>query len=172
MQKFRAGRAYQAPFTQPGEMIFEKDYRIRIHIRSPQDGHLYIFNEGPAKEALPPEFVVVFPTRTANNGSSQIFADQVVHIPEKSLLRFDAEQGTEKLWVVFSDQALTELEAAKGFASEGRRMLITVPSVNKDLQNFLNNTSLPKPTSERGDKQTTLKAAGKVLVYPIKLEHH
>ncbi|HEX5875504.1 MAG TPA: protein kinase [Pyrinomonadaceae bacterium] len=172
VQKFRNERPYEGQFTLPGEMIFEQDYQIRVHIRSPQDGHLYIFNEGPPKGVLPPEFVVVFPTSTANNGSSQIFREQVVPIPEKTWLAFDAERGTEKLWLVFSEQPLPELEAARGYASERARMLITVPSVNKDLQNFLNNTSLPRPTSERGERQTTLKAPGKVLVYPIKLEHH
>jgi hypothetical protein len=96
----------------------------------------------------------------------------VVQIPEKTWLRFDAEQGTEKLWLVFSEQPLPELEVAKGFASERRRMLITDPAQNRVVQNFLNNGSLPRPASERGKTETTLKAPGKVLVYPIKLEHH
>ena len=172
VQKFRDGRPYQDPFTQPGEMIFEQDYRIRVHIRAPQDGHLYIFNEGPPQGTAQPEYVVVFPTSTANNGSSEVLAEQVVQIPEKTWLEFDAEQGTEKLWLVFSEQPLPALEAARGFASERTRMLITVPSVNRDLKNFLNDSSLPKPTSERDDKQTTLKAPGKLLVYAIQLEHH
>ena len=172
VQKFRGGQPYQKPFTQPGEMIFEQDYQIRVNIRSPQNGHLYVFNEGPAKGTAPPEFVVVFPTSTANKGSSQVEAEQVVQIPERTWLQFDAEQGTEKLWLVFAEQALPELEFAKGFASERTRMLITDAQQNRDLQNFLNNTSIPRPTSERGDSQTTLKAPGKLLVYPIKLEHH
>ncbi|MEN3329305.1 MAG: eukaryotic-like serine/threonine-protein kinase [Acidobacteriota bacterium] len=172
VQKFRNGEPYQNPFTQPGELIFEQDYQIRVHIRSPQNGYLYVFNEGPPKATARPQFVVVFPSSTANNGSSEVEAEQVVQIPERTWLQFDAEQGTEKLWLVFAEQALPELEAAKGYASERTRMLITVPSVNKDVQNFLNNGSLPKPTSERGDRQTTLKAPGKLLVYPIKLEHH
>ena len=172
VQKFRNGDPYQDPFPLPGEMIFEEDYRIRVHIRAPQDGHLYIFNEGPPQGTALPEFVVVFPTSTANNGLSEVLAEQVVQIPEKSWLEFDAEQGTEKLWLVFSEQPLPALEAAKGYASERTRMLIPIPSVNRDVQKFLNDSSLPKPTSERGDQQTTLKATGEVLVYPIKLEHH
>ncbi|HEU4509451.1 MAG TPA: protein kinase, partial [Pyrinomonadaceae bacterium] len=173
VQKYRDGRPYQPPFTQPGEMIFEKDYQIRVHIRSPQDGFLYIFNEGPPEEGTgPPEYVVVFPSPTANKGLSEVLAEQEVQIPEKSMLEFDAQQGTEKLWLVFSDQPLPVLEAAKGYASERTKMLIKIPSVNRDVQNFLNDGSLPRTTSARGDKQTTLKAPGKVLVYPIKLEHH
>ena len=172
VQKFRDGRPYQDPFPQPGEMIFEQDYQIRVSIRSPQDGFLYVFNEGPPEGTAPSQYVVVFPTSTANNGSPEVAAEQVVQIPEESWLRFDAEQGTEKLWLVFSEQAVPELELAKGFASESKQMLITDPVQNKNVQNFLNNSSLPKTTSERGDQQTTLKAPGKLLVYPIKLEHH
>jgi len=172
VQKFRGGKPYQKPFIQPGEIIFEQDYQIRVNIRSPQNGHLYVFNEGPAKGTAQPEFVVVFPTSTANKGSSQIEAEQVVQIPEQTWLQFDAEQGTEKLWLVFAEQALPELELARGFASERTRMLITDPQQNRDLQNFLNNASVSRPTSERGDRQTTLKVPGKLLVYPIKLEHH
>ena len=169
VQKYRNGEPYQAPFTQPGEMIFEQDYRIRVHIRSPQDGHLYIFNEGPPEGNAPPEFVVVFPSSTANKGSSYITAEQEVQIPERSWLRFDGERGTEKLWLVFSEQPLPELE---GFASERTQMLITDPVQNKNVQSFLNNSSLPRPTADRGDKQTILKAPEKLLVFPIKLEHH
>ena len=173
VQKFRNERPYEPQFTLPGEMIFEQDYQIRVHIRSPQDGFLYIFNEGPPEEGTAtPEYVVVFPSPTANNGLSEVVAEQEVQIPEKSMLKFDAEQGTEKLWLVFSEQRLTELEAAKGYASEHPQKLIKIPSVNRDVQKFLNDASLPRPTSERGERQTTLKAPGKVLVYPIKLEHH
>jgi serine/threonine protein kinase len=172
VQKFRGGQPYQKPFTQPGEMIFEQDYQIRVNIRSPQNGHLYVFNEGPAKGTTQPQFVIVFPTSTANKGLSQVEAEQVIRIPEQTWLQFDAEQGTEKLWLVFAEQPLPELEVAKGSASERARMLITDPQQNRDLQNFLNNNSLPKPISERGDGQTTLKVPGKLLVYPIKLEHH
>jgi serine/threonine protein kinase len=171
VQKFRNGRRYQPPFTQPGEMIFEKDYEIRVHVRTPQNGHLYIFNEGPPEGTAQPEYVVVFPSSTANNGSSQVVAEQVVQIPEASWLQFDAEQGTEKLWLVFSEQPLPELELAKGYASERRRMLITNAAQNRVVQNLLNNGSSPRPTLERGNTHTTLKASGKVLVYPIKLEH-
>jgi serine/threonine protein kinase len=172
VQKFRGGRHYEKPFTQPGEMIFERDYQIRVHIRSPENGHLYVFNEGPHEGTAPPEFVVVFPSSTANRGSAQVEAEQVIQIPEQSWLKFDAEQGTEKLWLVFAEQALPELALAKGFASERTRMLITDPAQNKNVQNFLNNSSFPKPTSERGDRLTTLKAPGKVLIHAVRLEHH
>ena len=172
VQKYRNGRPFQNPFTQPGEMIFEADYRIRVNVRSPQSGYLYIFNEGPPEGSAPVELVVLFPSPTANEGTSRVAADQVVQIPEESWFEFDAQQGTEKLWLVFSEEAVPEFEDLKEFVNVRFRGLITDRTRNKAVQNFLATHSVPKPAHEKDDKQTTLKAPGKLLVYPINLEHH
>ena len=84
VQKFRNERPYQDPFTLPAEIIFEADYQIRVHVRSPQSGYLYILNEGPREASAPPEFVLLFPSSTANKGSPLVTAEQVVQIPGKS----------------------------------------------------------------------------------------
>jgi serine/threonine protein kinase len=172
VQKFRNGRPYQTPFTQPGEMIFEADYQIRVNIRSPQPGYLYVLNEGPSEASAQPEFVVVFPSSTANAGSPLVAADQLVQIPEQSWLKFDTQEGTEKLWLVFAENAVPELEAVKTFANTRTRGLITDPVQNRSVQDFLTAHSATKPESEKSQTLTTLKAPGKVLVYAIKLEHH
>jgi serine/threonine protein kinase len=171
VQKFRNKKPFQDPFTIPGEMIFEEDYQIRLSFSSPQTGHLYILNEGPAATSAP-EFNVVFPSPTANQGSSSIAAGQVTQIPEQSWLRFDAQQGTEKLWLVFSEDAVAELESLKEFANRQTQGLITDPARNKLVQTFLNTHSASKPNIEKGERLTTLKSPGKLLVHPIKLEHH
>ncbi len=172
VQKFRNRKAYEEPFTVAGEINFEANYQIRVSIRSPQSGYLYIFNEGPTNTSATPEFVVVFPSPTANQSSSLLNAGQVVQIPEKTWLQFDKQQGVEKLWLVFSEEAVPELEAAKQFANPQTKMLITDVAQNKTVQNFLTNPSLPKAGAEKGETLTTVKASGKLLVYAIKLEHH
>ncbi|HET7287173.1 MAG TPA: protein kinase, partial [Pyrinomonadaceae bacterium] len=156
VQKFRDGKEYQEPFTVAGEMIFEADYQIRVHVRSPQAGHLYIFNEGPETGAAP-EFVIVFPTQTANQGMSLLPAGEAVQIPEPSWLRFDNERGVEKLWFVFAADAVPELEALRQFATPKTRNLITDLDQNKALKNFLTSKSSQKPTAEKGQTLTTLK---------------
>ena len=171
VQKFRDRKPFQEPFTIPGEMIFEEDYRIRLSFSSPQAGYLYILNEGPAATSAP-EFNVVFPSPTANKGSSFLAAGQLTQIPEESWLEFDAQQGTEKLWLVFSEVVVAELESLKEFASQQTQGLITDPARNKVVQDFLNTHSETKPTIEKGERLTTLKNPGKLLVHPIKLEHH
>jgi serine/threonine protein kinase len=169
VQKFRNGRPYQKPFTQPGEMIFEQDYQIRVHLRSPEPGYLYILNEGPA--STEPQYVVLFPSSTANNGSPFLAAGQRVQIPEESWFEFDKQQGVEKLWLVFSEDAVAELEAVKQFASKRTRGLVTDPAQNKAIQNFLGSVTA-NPVREKTETLTTLKAPGKLLVYPVRLEHH
>ena len=171
VQKFRDKKPFQVPFTIPREMIFEEDYQIRLSFSSPQAGHLYILNEGPVATSAP-EFNVVFPSSTANNGSSLINAGQVTQIPEQSWLKFDAQQGTEKLWLIFSEDVVPELESLKEFASRQTQGLITDPAANKVVQDFLNTHSESKPVIEKGERLTTLKSPGKLLIHAIKLEHH
>jgi len=169
VQKFKSNNPYHDPFTVAGEINFEAGYRIRVNVRSPQQGYLYILNEGPASGA--PEYNIVFPTPSANKGSSLLLASQIVQIPEKSWLRFDTQQGVEKLWLVFSESALPELDSLKQFASVETGGLITDPLRNKAIKDYLD-TQISQPEVEKGESLTTVKAAGQVLVYAIKLEHH
>jgi serine/threonine protein kinase len=172
VQKFRNGKPYQDSFPLASEINFEADYRIRVNVRSLQPGYLYVLNEGPPEASGQPEYVALFPSSTANEGSALLVADQVVQIPEKSWFKFDKQQGTEKLWLVFSNEAVPELDAVKEFASARTGGLITEPARNSAVQTFLTTHSTHKPFSEKGDKQTTLKNPGKLLVYAVNLEHH
>jgi len=170
VQKFKDNKPYQDPFPLAGEINFEENYRIRVNVRSPQPGYLYVLNEGPA--SAQPEYVVLFPSPTANNGSPLLPAEQLVLIPEKSWFKFDAQQGIEKLWLIFSADAVPELEAVKAYANPESRGLITDAAKNGQVQKFLATHSTTKSDVNKGDAFTTLKSAGKLLVYAIKLEHH
>ena len=170
VQKYKDGKPYQEPFTLAGEINFEQSYQIRVNVQSAQQGYLYVFNEGP--ESGQPEFVLLLPTVTANNNSPFLPAGQVVQIPEKTWLQFDREQGVEKLWLVFSEDKVPELETARQYASVKTKNLITDAAQNEIIKNFLTTNSATKPEAEKGETLTTLKAAGKLLVYAIRLEHH
>jgi hypothetical protein len=102
--------------------VSAKDYRIRLTLNSPESGRLYLLNEGPPAEGEEtPTFNLLFPSQTANNGSVLVKEKQQIQIPEQSWFQFDAEQGTEKIWLIWSENDVPELEAVKGFASaEGR----------------------------------------------------
>jgi serine/threonine protein kinase len=171
VQKFRKGK-YQKPYTVGGEINFEARDQIRLNVRTTQPGHLYILSEGPRDGAAVPEFVILFPSRSANNGSQFLAADQQVLIPEKTWLEFDEQAGVERLWLVFAEIAVPELESVKEFANEQTRGLITDMTRNRLVNDFLTSPSAAKPDVDRGDTLTTLKARGKLLLYPVRLEHH
>jgi hypothetical protein len=148
---------------------------------------LYILNEGPAtgdgRGSQPGSpagvlgsfsFVVLFPSTTANGGSSYLAENQQVEIPQRSWIVFDAEQGTEKLWLVFSATPVPDLEAVKQFANQKDQGLISDPGLNVRVQEFLKAHSSGKEMLEKDDelKKTSLRITEPVLVHAIKLEHH
>jgi serine/threonine protein kinase len=171
VQKFKDGKPYQDPFDLAAEINFEADYQIRLSVRSPQAGYLYVLNEGPARGSGP-EYVVIFPSPTANDGSEFVTANQQVQIPNQTWLRFDREQGVEKLWLVFSDQPVEQLAGVKAFATARTRGLINDAQQNRAITSFLTSHSVNSVIPEKGETLTTLKAVSKTIVYPIRLEHH
>jgi len=174
VQKYRNGRPFEVPFRLAGEINFEKDYRVRLNVSSPQSGYLYILNEGPSSADGAKSFVVLFPSATANDGFSYLAENQRVEIPQQSWFAFDAEKGTEKVWLVFCANAVPELEAVKRFTNPKDRGLISDAGLNARVQEFLEANSGAMATLQKDDqlKQTSLRVSGPVLVHVIKLEHH
>ena len=175
VQKYRDGKPYKDPFKLPGEILFEKDDQVRLHVGSPQDGHLYIFNEGPPINGEAPPLNVLFPSPTANNGLSVVSSGETIDIPKQSWFRLDQEEGTEKLWLVWSVQAIPDLEATKQFANEKDRGVINSPGLDRSVKDLLSKTrSASKPTVEKNDvsKETRVKANGDIVVHVLALDHH
>ena len=171
VQKFREGK-YKEPYVIAGEINFEAGDLVRVNVRTPEAGHLYILNEGPRGGETVPEFNFLFPSSTANKGSALLAADQQIQIPETSWFKFDAQEGVERLWLVFSGDAVPELESVKQFANKKAGGLIIDMTKNKLVHDFLTSHSTVKPEVDKGETLTTLKAPGKLLVYPVRLEHH
>ena len=171
MQKYREGKPFEEPFRLAREINFEKDYQVRLTLRSPQPGYLYILNQSPNDDN---PFQILFPSPTANGGSALINEKREVQIPETSWFKFDAEQGTETLWVVWSLAAIPEFEAAKRFANAADGGVISDVEITKSLRPFLNETSDDKLNIEKADAPalTMLRSPEKVIVHAIKLAHN
>ncbi|MBA3568146.1 MAG: protein kinase [Pyrinomonadaceae bacterium] len=174
VQKYRDGKAYQDPFRLRDDINFEKDYRIRLNITSSQSGRLYLLNEGPAGADQTPTFNVLFPSQTANNGSALLTENQQIQIPQQSWFQFDEQQGTEKIWVVWAEKDVPEMDAFKGFANAKDRGVISNPGLRTAVNEFLKAHSSSSPSVERDQdkKETIVKANSGILVHVIKLEHH
>ena len=169
--EFRDGK-HQPPYTMAAEVSFEPKDRVRLNVGTPQSGYLYILNEGPRAGSNVPEYNIMFPSETANNGSPFLAADQHIQIPEGSWWEFDDQQGVERLWLIFSEDALPELENVRRFASKQTRGVIADMTQNKLIHDFLTTHSASKPEVDKGETLTTLKTPGKLLLYPVRLEHH
>jgi serine/threonine protein kinase len=174
VQKYRDGKAYQEPFRLSDDINFEKDYQLRLNITSAQSGRLYLLNEGPTGDDQTPTFNVLFPSETANSGSTLLTQNQEIQIPEQTWFRFDGQQGMEKIWLVWAEQDVPELEAVKGFANKKDRGIISSPGQRMAINQFLKAQSSPSPSVSRNEdkKETVVKATGAILIHVIKLEHH
>ncbi|HSE33813.1 MAG TPA: serine/threonine-protein kinase [Pyrinomonadaceae bacterium] len=173
VQKYRYNKPFETPFQLGKEMIFELDYQIRLNINSAQAGFLYVLNEGPSDKGQPGEFVVLFPSSTSNSGSALVSENHPVQIPDKSWIHFDNEKGTERLWLVFAENAVRELEPIRTFASPKTAGLITDTAVRDEVQAFLRSHSNDKPLVEQDldRKQTIVSSRRDLLVHAIDLEH-
>ena len=175
VQKYRGGKPYQEPFRLRDDINFEKDYRIRLHVASPQTGRLYLLNEGPAAGGdQTPTFNVLFPSETANDGSALLQANQQIQIPQQSWFQFDGQRGTEKIWLVWAERDVPELEAVKGFANSRDRGAVGSPALRTAANEFLRAHSTPGASVVRdeGKKDTLVRANGEILVHVIQLEHN
>lgn len=178
VQKFRDGRPLQEPFRMARDIIFESNYGIRLGFSAAQRGYLYLINEGPVRRNGLPDYHMLYPSPVMNNGSAELRANTSVQIPpeDKSMFRFDDQQGTEKLWMVWTKQELPELVAAKQSASflPDHGGSIRDPARIASLEAFLKKHAANKPRVEEDEtaKQTIVRGTGDVLVYMRKLEHH
>ena len=105
VQKMRDGRPYQDTFESSGQEIFENGWKFRMNITSPQEGYLYLLNEGPAAGGAT-TYNMLFPEPKTNGGSPRVTANQNI---ETAWMVFDEHQGTEKFWIVWAAQAVPEL---------------------------------------------------------------
>src|SRR5262249_8507045 len=122
-----------------------------------------------------PSFNVLFPSPLKNAGSALLQADQETMIPsEKEFFVFDTEQGEEKLWIIWSKDAIAEIEAVKAWVNERDRGNIKDSGQARSLKAFLNENANPAPVTEKDevDGQTVVHKLGDVLVHLITLEHH
>jgi serine/threonine protein kinase len=174
VQKYRDGKPFQDPFRLRDDINFEKDYQLRLSVNSSQSGHLYLLNEGPIGADQSPTFNVMFPSTTTNHGSALLTQNQQIQIPDQTWFKFDEQQGTEKIWLVWAAQEVPELEAVKGFANPKDRGVISSPGLRTAVNQFLKAHATPGPVVQRDEekKETIIKVNSEILVHVIKLEHH
>ena len=174
LQKYRDGRPFEDPIQLTREVLFEADYRIFLHLTSPQDGYLYIINEGPYPIDGLPSYNVLFPNTLMNNGEPFLPAGAGFQIPESGGFAFDQEKGREKLWLIWATEAVPELEAVKDLANPTDQGVIRDAGEKQAIQRFLARHSSSEVAVEEleREKQTLVSTRESVLVHLVPLEHY
>jgi hypothetical protein len=170
VQRMRDGKEYREPFESTGREIFENGWRFRVNLSTPKPGYLYLINQGlNASGAL--GYTVLYPTV----GDAHLDAGQRVQLPSgKDYFFFTGEPGTEKIWVVWSEQPVAEMEALKQFANPTDQGEVGDPAQVTNLREFFAAHASPpaEVAEDKANKQTTVRAAGDMLVHLAELEHH
>ena len=175
VQKYRDGKPYQQPFRLASEVVFEDDYHVQFNVSAAAQGHLYILNESPESVNGLPDYVTLFPSPTANDGKSELGANQQIAIPTiGDGFVFAQDQGTEKLWLIWSSKRLPDLEVVKSLANSKDKGQITDPAQIRAIRDLIAKHSAIPATVAKDDanKVTKISGSGDVLPHLIKLEHH
>jgi serine/threonine protein kinase len=170
VQKMRDNKPYQDQFESSGQEIFENGWKFRMNLTSPQDGYLYLLNEGPANGDTT-TYNVLFPEAKTNSGSPRVSANQKL---QTAWMRFDDHQGTEKFWIVWSSSPVKELEAVTDAVNDRDIGEIKDAAKARSVSDYLKAHTSPTPevAKDSTKKETVVKAKTDVLVNSIELEHH
>ena len=135
---------------------------------------MQLINESPPDTAGAVAFNILFPSPTSNDGSARLAAGQELLIPERGDgFVLDTEEGEEKLWLVWSMNAIDELDALKRWANPQDQGQIKGATDIDALRNFLARNITPAPQVQHNSDATgtTLKAHGEMFVKLVTLEH-
>jgi len=166
----------KAPLAFAGEIIFTPGDQLRLNLNSPQDGYLYIVNEGPQPKNGLRVYNLLYPDPTrVSEGMPSLKAGLPLFLPSEQppWLTIDDEKGAETLWLIWCTYSISELEAARKWINEKDGGEIKDAGEIKAIQQFLE-THYPesKPKVEKDEQQTNLKGGKNgLLIYPIKLQH-
>ena len=170
VQRMREGQPYREPFQSSGQEIYENGYKFRLNVSSAQSGYLYVFNEGADNKTGGTTFTILYPTPATNNGNARLDSNTAL---QTNWNVFGGEAGTEHFWMVWSAEAIPQLESAKDAAFKSIEGAITSRETQAGLKQFLleHSTSKPQTIKDTVNRQTSIRADGDVLVSLLELEH-
>jgi serine/threonine protein kinase len=112
-QKMRGGSPVGEAYAASIADTFEGGWKFRLHMRSPQQGFLYLINRGP-DETGADRFWILYPS-----------APSAIALPARAEVLtgwyvFDPNPGTERLWMVWADRPIEAVEQSLRAAGNGR----------------------------------------------------
>ncbi len=170
VQMMRDGKPYREAFQSAGKERYESGSKFRFNFISPQSGYLYLINEGPAKNGI--SYWLLFPMPSVNGASAKIEANQTMGT---GWLTFNENTGDEKIWVLWSAEAINELEALKTeVLNPIEQGEIRNPQQRDTVRRLLTRLGQSKSEAheDRVNLQTEIKGRGDTLIRLVELNHH
>lgn len=166
VQKIQNGKPVGDPFKSEGNQIFGNNWRFTFNVAPAQSGALYLVNEGPGPGGQT-RFNVLFPT--PKNGGAQLHANQEIQTEPN---QFDKYKGVERLWIIWSDQTLPDLDAIFSDAAKTKGVIENASQI-KTLEGYLNlwEVKPPERVSNKERKLTFVSGRAKTLVSLVELSH-
>ncbi len=171
VQKTQNGKDVGSPIESTGSLLFENGWKFRLNLRSMQSGFFYLLNVGPGQDGRE-EYNVLYPTAENNNGDPFIAANQ---IRQTKWYFFVERPGVEKLWLIWSDQPLSELDSIFQQAVQSKKDPgeIRDPEQIERVKGYLTShgTTPPEVVADESKNLTTVKGRGETLVSVVELYH-
>ncbi len=159
------------PLRVPGPMLFERGYILAFSILPSERGYLYLVNEGPITANSLPQYNLMFPTTTLLDGKALLEGNATVKIPPSGFI-FDSERGTEKVWLVWSNEPVGVFDALGAVNRQNRGQISGIETIDS-IRRFLEDKTVHSGHVRRQEeeKQTILQTDQEILVHLIRLEH-
>ena len=174
VQRMRDGKPDRAEFQSSGRDFYESGWRFRFNFVGSQSGYLYLINEGPAETGI--SYWLLFPMPSVNEASAKIEANQTM---TTNWLTFTKNAGDEKIWVIWSAQAINELEALKAdVLTPQAQGELRNPQQRDTVRRLLTSLSQskseaePKAQEDRRNMKTAVNGRGDTLIHLAELKHH
>ena len=163
------GTKYQQAFKSTGRETLADGWQVTLNIASPQVGFLYLVNEGPLANTI--TYNLLYPSPKYSKGAALVDAGQKREIGPFQL---DPSQGKEKLWLVWSANAVAEFEAVKAVVNPKDRGVISDQQQIDAIRTFLSSHSSTEPDEDvdKANYVVQVRSKSDVLVKLIELEHH
>src|SRR5262249_19505169 len=103
-----------------------------------------------------------------NDGSAELAANE---LRQTGWYVFDEHSGTERFWLIWSAQRMSELERVKGVVNPKDKGVIRDPDQVNLVREFLARNAKPVVEKDEVKQQTQVRGRGEILVNLIELAH-
>ena len=181
VQKMLNDKPLGEPIESTGNILFGNGWKFRFNLRPMQSGALYLINVGPGKNGGE-EYNILFPLpqsktamATAVKLGAKLGANQTVQLPMTEWYRFVERTGVEKLWIIWSADAIPELDAIFGEAARNKDQpgVIVNPDQIIKVQSYFKkfDSARPEVIDDKATKRTSMKGFGNIVVNLVELSH-